>query len=52
MPHARVRELCSVKKGMDERIDGVLRRFEHVEKMENGVMVYDEKFCVEREITA
>ena len=25
VPNARIRELCGVKKGLDERIDGVLR---------------------------
>ena len=34
-PNGRIRELCGVKKGMDERIDeGVLRWFGHVERME------------------
>ena len=33
--NARKRELCRVRKGLDERIDdGVLRWFEHVERME------------------
>ena len=32
----RIRELCGVTKGVDERIDeGVLRWFGHVERMEN-----------------
>ena len=32
---AQIRELCRVKKGIDERIDGsILRCFDHVEKME------------------
>ena len=35
VPNARIRELCGVKKGLDERIDeGVLRWFGHVERME------------------
>ena len=35
VPNARIRELCEVKKCLDERIDeGVLRWFGHVEKME------------------
>ena len=33
----RMRELCEVKKGVDERIDeGVLRWVGHMERMENG----------------
>ena len=33
--NARIRDLCGVKKGLDERIDeGVLRGFGHVERME------------------
>ena len=36
VPNARIRELCRVKKYLDERIDaGVLRWFGHVEKMGN-----------------
>ena len=32
IPKARIKELCGVKKGLDERIDeGVLRWFGHVE---------------------
>ena len=35
VPNARIRELCGVKKGVDERIDeSVLRLFGHVERME------------------
>ena len=35
IPTARIRELCGVRKGQDERIDeGILRWFGHVEKME------------------
>ena len=35
VPNARVRELCRVKKGLDERTDkGVLRWFDHVERKE------------------
>ena len=34
--NARIRELCSVTKGVDKRIDeGIFRWFGHVEKMEN-----------------
>ena len=34
-PNARIRELCGVKKGLDERMnEGVLRWFDHVERME------------------
>ena len=33
--NARIRELCGVTKGVDERIDeGILRGFGHVERME------------------
>ena len=36
VPNARIKELCRVKKGLDERIDeGVLRWFGHVEKIED-----------------
>ena len=36
VPNARIRQLCGVTKGVDEKIDeGVLRWFGHVEKMEN-----------------
>ena len=35
VPNARIREMCGVKKRVDERIDeGVLRCFDHVERME------------------
>ena len=35
--NARIRELCGVNKGLDERIDeGVLRWFGHAEKMERN----------------
>ena len=35
--NARIRELCGVKKGLNERIDeGVLRWFSHVERMERN----------------
>ena len=35
VPNARIRELCGVTKGVDERInEGVLRWFGHVERME------------------
>ena len=34
--NARIRELCEVKKGLDERIDeGVLQWFGHVERIES-----------------
>ena len=36
VPNARIRQLCGVIKGVDEKIDGVLRRFGHVERMENN----------------
>ena len=36
VPNARIKELCEVKKRVDEKIDeGVLRWFGHVERMEN-----------------
>ena len=36
VPNARIRDLCGVKKGLDERIDeGVLLWFDHVERMES-----------------
>ena len=36
LQNARIRELCGVTKGVDERSDeGVLRWFGHVERMEN-----------------
>ena len=36
VPNAQMRELCRVKKCLDERIDeGVLRGFGYVERMEN-----------------
>ena len=37
VPNARVRQLCGVRKGMDEKIDeGVLRWFGHMERIENN----------------
>ena len=40
VPNVRIRQLCGVAKGMDEKIDeGVLRRwFGHVERMENDMI--------------
>ena len=39
VPNARVKELCGVKKGLDERIEeSVLRWFGHVERMERGMI--------------
>ena len=36
VPNARIRELCGVAKGVEERIDeGVLRWFGNVERLEN-----------------
>ena len=36
VPIARIRQLCGVTKGVDEKIDeGVLRWFGHVERREN-----------------
>ena len=35
VPNAQIRELCKLKKGLDERIDeGLLRWFGHMERME------------------
>ena len=35
VPNARIKELCGVKKDLDERIDeGIIRRCGHVERME------------------
>ena len=35
VPNAQIRELCGVKKGLDERIDeGVLQWFGYVERIE------------------
>ena len=50
VPNTRIRELCGVKKGLDERIDkGVLLWFVHVERMERGMItkrVYVESLLV------
>ena len=36
IPNAQIRELCGVRKSLDERIDeGVLRWFDYVERMES-----------------
>ena len=35
VPNEQIRELCRVMKGTNERIEGVLRWFSHVERMEN-----------------
>ena len=36
VPNTRIKELCGVTKGLDEKVDeGVLRWFGHVERMEN-----------------
>ena len=44
VPNARIRQLCRVMKGLEDRIDeGVLQWFDHVERMENdriGKRVY------------
>ena len=45
VPNARIRELCGVKNGLDERVnEGVLRWFCHVERMERGMTV-KKVFC-------
>ena len=36
--NARIRELCGVIKGLDERIDCVLRWLGHVERMERDMI--------------
>ena len=42
VPNARIRELCGVTKGVDERIgEGVLRWFGHMERMENDRIAKD-----------
>ena len=33
--NARIRQLCGVTKSVDEKIDGALRRFGHVKRIEN-----------------
>ena len=52
VPNARIRELCGVNKGLDERIDEcVLRWFAHVERIEKGMIVntvYVEEFAGSR----
>ena len=46
-PNARIRELCGVMKGVDERIDeGVLRGFGHVERDRIAKRVYVGKCTV------
>ena len=43
VPNARIKELCRVKKGLDERFDeGVLRWFDHVERKENDRIATEE----------
>ena len=40
MPNERIRELCGVTKGVDERIEeSVLRLFSRIERMENDMNV-------------
>ena len=37
VPNARIRQMCGVTRGVDEKVDeGVLRWFAHVERMENN----------------
>ena len=39
VPNARIRELCGMAKGVDERIkEDVLNWFSHVERMENDII--------------
>ena len=41
VPNEQIRELCGLKKGLDERIDeGVLRWFSHMERDRTGKRVY------------
>ena len=35
VPNAWIRQLCGVTKSVDEKIEGILRWFGHVERMEN-----------------
>ena len=45
-PLARIRELCGVKKGLDERIDeGALQRFGHVERDRIAKRVYGGEYA-------
>ena len=40
IPNVRIRQLCGMRKAVDENIDeGVLRWFGHVERIENGRIV-------------
>ena len=39
VPKARIKQLCVATKGVDEKIDGVLRWFGHMESMENDRIV-------------
>ena len=52
--NAWIRELCGVKKSLDERIDeSVLRRFEHVDRMERDSIakrVYVEEVAGSRSV--
>ena len=54
IPNAWIRELCGVKKSLDERIDeSVLRRFEHVDRMERDSIakrVYVEEVAGSRSV--
>ena len=39
VPNVRIRQLCGVAKGVDEKInEGVLRRFGRVERMKNDII--------------
>ena len=52
VPNAWIKELCEVKKGLDERIDeGAFRWFAHVERIERGMIakrVYVGEFASSR----
>ena len=54
VPNARIRELCGVKKGIDERIDeGVILWFGHVERMKRNMTaerVYVRECAVSRSV--
>ena len=38
VPNARIRQLCGVTKGVNEKVDGVLLWFGHVKRLENDMI--------------
>ena len=50
-PNARIRELCRVREGLDERIEGVLRWFGNVERMERDMIAKREYVGEYRRLT-